>query len=420
MPRIPLGRRFHLLWAGQTASLLGDQVTLIALPFVAVTVLHAGTVEVGLIGACLRVPFLVIGLAAGVWVTRAGLLASMTVADIARGAAVLLVPILLAAGVHSLAALYACALVIGLGTVFFQIAYQSAVPDLVDDEGHWHAANTRLSLSESSSLVAGPALGGGVIAWAGASGALSIDAATYAVSVLTLVAILLHRRRPHAEPVVRGSLGGEIRAGIAYVRGNRVLNTIMWVGCWYNLGASMYDALLVLFAVRELHLSPATLGLSLGIGAIGFPIGSALSGWVKRRSGGGRALLWAAVPSVLGIVIGSVAGGAAAALMLGAGTFVIGLGQGVFTVNAITLRQANSERSMRAQATAVHRFLSWGALSVGAVLAGVIGQVAGIRVAMVLSGLVAAASFWPLLTSPLVARTGPAVPTIDPGLAPQG
>jgi MFS family permease len=405
-----LGIRFGLVWAGQSASLLGDQVTLIALPLLATGYAAASTFDVGLLGMCLRLPFLIIGLPAGVWVSRAGLLRSMIAADVARGLAIGLLPALALAGLTRLPALFAAALVVGTGTVFFQVSYQSLVPDLIADEGSWHAANTRLSLSESTALLCGPAVGGAVVGWFAPPGALMVDAVTYAVSVTTLVLVTRRSRsaRPgDPGPAARGSLRIQVGDGLRYVRRTPVLNALMWTGAAYNLGSAMYDSLLVVFAVHVLHLSPLRTGLAVALGGAGFPAGSMLSGRVNRRLGLGTSLIVAAVPSVAGLIVAGVAAGPDAWWLLALGTVLVGVGQGTFAVNAITLRQFAAAPDMRARATAVHRFASWGALPVGALLAGVIGQAFGVRAAVITGGALSAACFWPLLRSPLRATRTP-------------
>jgi len=409
MARSPrwLGGQFHLLWGSQSLSLIGDQITLIALPLVAVESFHAGPFAVGALGACLRFPFLIIGLPAGVWVTRRGLLRSMIAADVLRGIGVAVLPLAIIAGARNIGLLFAGALAIGAGTVFFQVAYQSVVPELISDDERWHAANTRLSLSESLALFAGPALGGLAVAALTPKGGLGLDALSYAASVAGLSAIVVRRRRARDlavtpdPPRATTKLRAEISEGIRYVRENRVLNAIMWTGALYNLGSSMYDALIVVFAVKHLHISPVRFGIVIGIGAIGFPVGSLISKYANAKLGLGPSLVWAAIPSVGGMIVAASASGHHPEILLAAGTLLVGVGQGCFAVNAITLRQLHSTPSMRARATSVHRFLSWGALPIGAVIAGAVGQTLGLRTAMLASGLVACLCFIPLLKSPL-------------------
>jgi MFS family permease len=398
VPSGKLGRAFGLLWAGQTASLLGDQVTLIALPLIAVAYTAASTFDVGLLATCLRAPFLLIGLPAGVWVSRLGLRRSMIAADALRLSVIAMLPVAIWSGVRSVALLLVAALLLGFGTVFFQVAYQSLVPELLPDRRHWHRANTRLSLSESSSQLVGPAGGGLLVGLLTSPGALVMDAVTYAVSVATLTAT----GRGNAGTVApSASTKTEVLAGLRYVRSTPVLNSIMWTGAAYNLGAAMYESLLVVFAVRHLGLSPAGLGVALGAGGVGFPIGGALVGRLTRRLGLGQTLIWAAVPSVGGMLVSALATNGQPALWLAAGTLLIGVGQGIFAVNAITIRQLAAEPSMQARATSVHRFVSWGALSVGSLLAGLIGRGFGVRPTMLMTGAVSSACFWPLLASPL-------------------
>ena len=397
------------MWAGQSASLLGDQVTLIALPLLATGYVAASTFDVGLLGMCLRLPFLLVGLPAGVWVTRFGLLRSMIGADIARGLAIGLLPALVLAGQARMPVLLAAATIVGMGTVLFQVSYQSLVPELIPDETRWHGANTRLSLSESAALLVGPALGGLVVSLCAPPGALVVDAGTYAASVATLVLVASRASRATragrpggpSQPGGSGSLRAQVRDGLRYVRNSPILNALMWTGAAYNLGSAMYDSALIVFAVHVLHLSPAETGLAVAAGGIGFPVSSALSGTINRRLGLGPSLIAAAVPSVAGLIVASLAAGPAAWWQLVLGTLLVGLGQGCFAVNAITLRQFAATPAMRAQATAVHRFVSWGALPVGSFATGVVGQEFGVRVAVVSAGLVSASCFWPLLRSPL-------------------
>ena len=403
--RSDLGRSFRLLWAGQSVSLLGDQITLIALPLLAVRYLAASTFDVGMIGMFLRLPFLLVGLPAGVWVSRIGLRRSMISADVARGLAIGGAAAVTVASPHGTWTLFAAALVIGTATVFFQLSYQTIVPDLVADQGRWQAANTRLSLSESMAVLLGPAAGGLAIAWLTPPGALGLDGASYAVSVLTL-GLLARRPRPraHLGPAPEagaGSLRRQVLDGWRYVRASPILDAIMWTGAAYNLGSAMYEALIVVFAVRGLHLTPTQFGLAIGVGGVGFPVGSALAGPLTRRLGLGPSLMWAAIPSVAGLILSALAGGTAPEVYLAAGTFLVGVGQGCFAVSAMTLRQLAAAPAFRARATAVHRFASWGTLPIGALLAGLIGQAAGMRAAMLTAGALAALCAWPLLASPL-------------------
>ena len=402
------GRSFQLLWAGQSASLIGDQITLIALPLVAVTFAHATPAGVGLLGACLRIPFLLVGLQAGVWVVRIGLARSMLAADIVRGLAIALVVIAVGVGAADLWLLVIAVSAVGVATVFFQVSYQSFVPEIVPQEDLWHGANTRLTLSESLSLLIGPAVGGLVIGLLTLRGALVLDVMTYAASVISLALIVVRRASNRTgEPATNARVATRraVWEGMRYVSRSPVLRAIMWTGAAYNLGAAMFETLLVLFGIQTLHAGPAEVGLAIGIGGIGFPLGSLLSSRFNSRVGMGPALIWAAIPSVAGILVSALAFGPPALAIVAAGVFIVGIGQGCFGVNAVTLRQRYSSPEMRARATAVHRFVSWGALPGGALLGGFVGQVAGLRSALVCASVIASMCFIPLLCSPLRSTT---------------
>jgi MFS family permease len=391
-----LGRPFGWLWAGQSASVLGDQVTLIALPLVAVGHAGASTAEVAVIATLLRVPFLVLGLPAGVWVTRWGLGVSMLGADVVRLAVIASMAVLVVAtGSFSVAVLMVAAVLIGCATVFFQIAYQSIVPDVVPDQTGWHGANLRLTLSESWGMLAGPALGGVVISVWSLGAALTLDATTFLISAITLLVLTLslppRARLGHASP-----LFASIRLGLRYVLDRPVLRAIMVVGAIFNIGVAMFETMLVLYGVRTLHLDVSRVGLAVAAGGLGFPLGGIASGRLNRRYGKGQVLAVAGLPSVGGIAILGLAYGDMALAVIATGMFAFGLGQGAFAVNAVTLRHEHAESDRRAQATSVHRFASWGAVPVGTLLAGLVSETLGLRAVMLVGASIAALCLFPL------------------------
>lgn len=387
---------FRLLWGGQSVSLLGDQVFVLALPLAALQGLHASTMQVALLAALAKAPFLLIGLPAGVWVARLGLRRAMIGADVLRGLAVLSLPVAASTGALTLPHLLLVALVTGAGMVFFQVAYQSYPPLLISDDRRLHAANTRLSFSESTALLVGPGLAGIIISAFGAVRALLTDAASYLASLLTLAAIR-HREQSPTTPSARHPLWKEVGKGLRYVAAHPVLRPIMVCGAVYNLGVAMYDSLLAVFAVRYLHLAPWVLGVALAVGGVGFPLGSLVARWLAERFGIGPSLILAGVPSVLGLLIGASAYGHLSVPLLAAGAFVNGIGQGAFAVNALTARHLATPPDMITLATAVHRTVTWGVLPVGSTIAGVVGTAFGLRAAMLTAASTAMLCMIPLL-----------------------
>lgn len=412
-------RDFRLLWGGQSVSLIGDQVFLLALPLAALQELHASTMQVAGLAALAKLPFLLIGLPAGVWVARLGMRRAMLGADVVRALAVLTLPLAVWFGVLTLPHLLLVALATGIGMVFFQVAYQSYPPMLITDDRQLHAANTRLSFSESTALLIGPGLAGVVISALGAARALLVDASSYLFSVLTLAAIR-HGEPAPTIPAVRRSLWQEVRDGSRFVANHPVLRPIMVCGALYNLGVAMYDSLLAVFAVRHLDMDPWLLGVALALGGVGFPLGSLLARWLAERFGIGPSLILAGVPSVLGLAIGASAYGRLSVPLLAAGTLVNGIGQGSFAVNALTIRHLVTPPDLATRATAVHRFVTWGVLPVGSAIAGLVGTAFGLRAAMLTAAGTAALCMIPLLgrslrhTKRLTRAATPPAPVLAP------
>lgn len=189
-----------------------------------------------------------------------------------------------------------------------------------------------------------------------------------------------------------------IRLGFRYVRERPVLNAIMWVGGIFNVGVAMFETMLILYGVRTLELGIDSVGLAVAAGGAGFPIGGLLSARANRRLGKGRTLALAGLPSVAGIGLIGLVPVSHGFLGLALALFTFGLGQGMFAVNAVTLRQEHSEAAMRPMATSVHRFTSWGALSVGTLVAGVVAELLGLRAVMLIAGAIAVACLVPLFS----------------------
>lgn len=392
-------RDFRWLWGGQSVSLLGDQILMLALPLAATQALGAGPFEVGVLAAAVTLPYLLIGLPAGVWVARIGLRRSMVGADAIRGLAVLTVPLAGFAGMLTFTHLLLVALLTGVCSVFFQIAYQSYAPLLVADSDDLHSANTRLNFSESMALLLGPGVAGLLVGLSGAVRAMLADAASFLISTVTLLFI---RHHDAPVPVIdRKPVRQEVADGIRFVARQPLLRLIMASGLVYNLGIAMYMAMIAIFAVQHLHLSPAVLGIATGLGGAGFPVGTLLARWLTRRYGIGPALGIASFPIVLGLAVVVSSFGRYAAVMISVGTFLYGMGSGAFKTNALTIRHIVTPDDMSTRATAVHRFVTWGVMPVGAVVGGFIGDHFGLRAAMVTAAVITGTCLIPSLSKPM-------------------
>jgi MFS family permease len=225
-------RDFLKLWAGETASLLGTQVTVLALPLVAVITLHASTGEVGVLNACRYAPFVLVILFAGVVVDRVRRRPTLMLANAGRALLIGLIP--LAAAFDSLRVeyLYVVAFLVGVLTVFFDLAYQAYLPSLVERE-RLSEANTRLQASASAAELGGPGLGGLLVQVVTAPFALLVDAASFVVSIVSLATI--ETREPKPESERRPPMLKAIRQGFRFTFGNRYLRAIAGEAATFNL-----------------------------------------------------------------------------------------------------------------------------------------------------------------------------------------
>jgi MFS family permease len=378
-------RDFRKLWAGETVSLFGSEVTELALPLVAVLVLEADAGQMGLLAAARFAPFLLITLPAGAWVDRRRRRPVLIGSNLGRALLVGLVPLLSGLGLLRMGYLYAIAFAVGALTVLFDVAYQSYLPSLVDRE-QLVEGNSKLQASASAARVGGPGLGGLLVQLVGAPRALLLDAASYVISAASLLAIRNQEPDPPAdrdgEP--RAGLRREITEGLAVTYRNPVLRSMAGLAATYNLFEGAVLALLVLYATRELGLAAGLIGLVVSAGSLGALAGAALTGRLERRLGVGPALILAVVVECAALLLVPVAAGppAVAAGLLGLGFLGNGFGVGLSSVLAVSLRQVVTPDRLLGRMNASYRFLTYGAIPLGALLGGALGELLGLRAAV--------------------------------------
>ena len=267
---------FRRVWAAQTISLFGDQISLIAIPLTAVLVLDANAKQMGFLVAAELVPNLLFALHAGAWVDRHGERRRVMIfTDLVRGAALVTIPIAYALDALTIQQLYAVAFVVGTMTVFFHVAYSSLFVALVEREDYV-VANSWLAGSRSFSFVAGPSVGGILVQLLKAPYALLVDAISYVFSAGLLSSI------DPVEPEIEVAQKGHVAAGVRYLLTSPVMRSSLAATATINLFNFVFHALFVLYAVRSLHVRPATLGIVLGAGAVGGLIGSFVTSKLAR------------------------------------------------------------------------------------------------------------------------------------------
>jgi Na+/melibiose symporter-like transporter len=311
-------RDFLLLWSGQTISDIGSAISVVVLPLIAVVYLHAGAFAVGALAAAEWVPWLLIGLPAGVWVDRSRRRLLMLGCDLVRAALLASIPVVAAAGGLRLAQLFAVAFGVGLANVVFQIAYQAYPPVIVAAE-ELPEANAKLLGSGSVAQFVGPGIGGLLVQAVRAPYALVADAASYVASFVSVLCIRTPETKPPAPRGERESIRAAIAAGTRFVWRDPLLRTMTIAPALANLFVTGYSAITVLFLVRAVHLSPSSVGVVVGVASLGSLLGAVIARPVSRRIGTATAMwLPSAVTTPISVIVAFTTRGAGLAF------FVIG------------------------------------------------------------------------------------------------
>jgi hypothetical protein len=372
-------RDFRLLWAGQSISDVGTAVSTIVLPLIAVVYLHAGTFAVGALAAAQWVPWLLIGLPAGVWVDRSRRRPLMIGCDLLRAALIASVPVAAAVDRLGMAQLFVVAGLTGFVTVVFQVAYLSYVPILLDRDDLTEG-NAKLQGSSAVAQVVGPGVGGLLVQAFRAPFALVVDAASYFASALAILAIRV--REPEPEPAEHRSLRREIAEGLRYVAADPFLRVLTIAPAVANFFFVGFEAINVVFLVREVRVAPATVGLLVGLVSLGSVVGAAIARPVGRAIGTARAVWLATVITApFGLLIALTTRGAGLTFYV-VGNVVLLVGILVYNVTVSSFRQAYCPPEILGRVIATMRFVLFGTIPLGALAGGALGSLLGLREAV--------------------------------------
>jgi MFS family permease len=393
---------FLKLWTGQTISAFGTQVTILAVPILAALTLKVSPFEFGLLTTIEFLPVVLLSLPAGVWVDRLRRRPILIWTDVVRAISLLSIPIAFALNFLTIWQLYLVVLVNGCLTVFFDVAYQSYLPSIVDRD-QLVDGNAKLELTRQSSQRLGPGLAGVLIGVLTAPFAILLDAISYAASALFVSWIRRPEPRPAAHDTTgpRPSMRAEIVVGLRYVMGNRVLRALALTVAIGNLFGNIADSILILWLVTEHQFAPAVIGLAFTLGSVGVITGALLTSRLTRLVGVGPIIILASIGSSLAWLPIALAPDSLLFPALTA-TIVVLSFEGVFwNVNAMSLRQAITPPGVRGRMNATMRFISWGTIPLGATLGGVLGSVIGLHNTIWVGALGALLAFVPVLLSPI-------------------
>jgi MFS family permease len=389
---------FLKLWGAQTVSQFGSQISLLALPLAAVLVVDASAFQVALLGAAVMVPWLLFALPAGVWVDRMSRRPILVVADLGRAAVLASVPLAYAFDGLTMAQLYAAAFAAGTLTVFFDVAYQSYLPSLVE-RAQLVEGNAKLEISRAGASVAGPGVGGALVAAVTAPYAVAVDAVSFLVSALLLVRV----RAPETPPLreARASLRAELVDGLRYVFGDPRWRSLMGYVASVNFFFAVAESIFIVYAVRDLGLSAATIGLVFTLSNLGGIAGAMVVGALSNRIGVGRTLVSAGLLGGPPLLLVPLAPASFPIPFLVSGWLLLSLGVVVYNVTAISLIQALTPERLLGRMNASRRFVVWGTIPLGSLASGVLATAIGLRETIFVGAIGASFSFLFLYFSPL-------------------
>ncbi|MGH3080168.1 MAG: MFS transporter [Gaiellaceae bacterium] len=392
---------FLKLWAAQSISQLGDQITYLALPLVAVITLDASPAQMGLLTAAELMPHLLFSLAAGVWIERRrNRRQLMIVADIVRAALLVSVPVAAAFELLTFPQLYVVGFVAGTCSVMFDISWStlfvSVVPrrDVVE-------ANSKLNLSRALSFVAGPSAAGFLVQLLTAPVTLLVDAFSFIGSALFLKRI--RAEEPPLDEDGRESIVQSLRTGFRFVLRDELIGPQLGCTATINLFNFVFHAIFVLYATKELGVSPAVLGLALGAGAVGGIFGALIAVRLERLIGIGPSFTLGCILFPLPLILVPLASGSefVIALMLGVAEFLSAVGVMILDVNGGSMMLLRTPDRLRARMSGTFRFVNYGVRPLGALLGGGLATAIGIQTTLWIGVLGALAGVLWLVFSPI-------------------
>jgi MFS family permease len=416
---------FLKLWTGQSISELGSQVSALAIPWLAAVELHASPLAFSLLGVLGFLPFILFALPAGVWVDRLRRRQILIVGDSARAALLALIPILWAAGVLQIWHLAVLEFVIGIFTVFFDVAYQSYLPALIERE-HLIDGNSKLQLTVSIAQIGGPSLSGTLIAAITAPYAIVVDAVSFAISSVFMIG-MKHRenlpRQDAAEP--RPHMWPQVKEGLAWVVGNRNLRAIAGCTGTSNFCSGVLFSIALLYMVRVLHLSSIQAGAVFAVGSAGSITGALLANRLGKKFGVGSAIVFMAVIFSFGGLTYPLAPKSFPLPLLMAGQLLFGFSAVAYNILQVSYRQAITPERLQGRMNAAMRWIVWGTIPLGTLAGGAIAQATSLHTAIWVGAVLATPTFLWVLLSPLrsirempepVAEPTPAEAELEGGL----
>lgn len=397
-PLLRSTRPFRDFWTGQTISLFGDEITLLALPLLAVLELDAGPAQVGLLSAAALAPNLLFSIHLGAWADRrCHRRRLMVAADLGRAALLLTIPLAALFGVLTLAQLYVVAFAAGSLSVLFAVAYNVVFVSLVERD-EYVAASSLLNGSRAVAITAGNGIAGLLVHWLTAPFALLADSFSYLAS-----AFFVGRAEAEEAPPDSEHEHGGLAAGARYIARTPLIRASLLASATLNLFNLGFYGLFVLYATESLGVSPGALGVVLAISGVGSLVGILITGRLSRRIGLGPALLVGFVLTPAPLLLVPAAAGAPDLVLplLMVAEFFNGVGLMLLDVGLGALYAAAVPDPLRARVSGAFLLVNYGVRPIGALGCGLLAAVIGLQTTMWVTAIGALLGVLWLLPSPM-------------------
>lgn len=403
IPGLLREQEFRRFWIGQTISSFGDQITWLALPVIAVLILHADPAQMGLLTAFGLLPHLLFSLPAGVWLDRVQQRRRlMILMDLGRAAAIAAIPLAVFIGWLTIPLLFMVAFVVGTMSLIFTICWGTLFVTVAKRD-QYVEANALLNGSRSVSNVGGPAMAGILIQILSAPVALLLDAASFVGSAFFLRRISAEEAPIEHDP---GSIGSQLATGLRFTARDPIVRPSVLAASTMNVFNYGFQGLFILYVLQYLGVEPGLLGLALGAGAVGSVVGAIVAGGVGRRLGiGGAFLLGLILFPGATILIPIAAPGMPMPLILAllfVAEFVSGFGVMILDINAGAMLFARTPDRIRGRAMGTFGFVNNGVRPIGAVIGGLIGAAFGVRETLLVTTILSLAGALWLIGTPIL------------------
>jgi MFS family permease len=401
----------RLLLVSVAASQVGLQIAYFSVSIIAVVVLDLSEAQIGVLNAMDQIALVLFGLLVGAWVDRMRRKPIIVVSESLRAVLMLTIPV--AWMLDALAAwqMYAVMFLLGLVSVFFDVAQGSYIPILIDND-RLTGANSHMQGIRSASDTGGPLAAGPLVALLTAPVAVAVAVVSFAVSAFSMWRIRF--REPDPVRPEKPNLRSEIAQGIRFILKDPIIRTVAFSSAWCNLSVGAFQAMLVVFLIRDTGQSSTVVGLILAGSGIGGVLGAMLVGKISAKAGMGRTALVALALSGPGMVVVAMSGPGWGALCAVFGQVLYVAAIVAFNVNVISYRQAITPDPIQGRVNATQRVISWGSVAVGSILGGFAGQAIGARYVLFIAAGMLFAGCLVLLKTPI--RTLKELPEEGTGL----